>query len=223
MISIMLKINMTVIIQIVKQILLEFLNLGHSQADKARNRERILEVAAEQLRDAGLDGVSINDLMKAVNLTHGGFYGHFSSRDELVAAALDKALTDGEAAAVKSGSTKGSRTLKSVANSYLSKIHRDNPSSGCAVSALAGDVARSNDENRKVMSKHLEKYFDNISGVMGDESDRNTAISLMCIMVGAVTLSRVMSDPSESDKVLRAARDAVLEIGQPRKRLQGGT
>lgn len=191
--------------------------MGHSQADKARNKQRILEVAATQLREAGLEGVSIGDLMKAVDLTHGGFYGHFPSRDDLVAAALDKALTDGEASAIKSGSAKGKRTLKSVANSYLSKIHRDNPSVGCAVSALAGDVARSNVQNREIMSNHLERYFDNIAGVVGDECPRELAISLMCMMVGAVTLSRVMTDPDRSDGVLRAARNAMLQLGQPEK------
>ncbi len=188
--------------------------MGHSQADKARNRDRILDVAATQLREAGLDGVSIGELMKAVNLTHGGFYGHFASRDELVAAALDKALTDGEASAVKSGSAKGPRTLKSVANSYLSKSHRDNPSSGCAVAALAGDVARSNDLNREIMTKHLARYFDNIEGVMGDQGSRELAVSLMCMMVGAVALSRVMTDPNASDKVLLAARNSMLELGK---------
>lgn len=189
--------------------------MGHSQADKARNRERILEVAATQLREAGLQGVSISDIMNAVDLTHGGFYGHFPSRDGLVAAALDKALTDGETSAVKSGSTKGKRTLKSLANSYLSKAHRDRPSAGCAVSALAGDVARSNDENREIMSKHLEKYFRNIAGVIGDDCPREIAVSLMCLMVGAVTLSRVMTDQVRSDEILRVARNAMFQLAQP--------
>lgn len=188
--------------------------MGHSQADKARNKERILEVAATQLRELGLDGVSISDLMKAVDLTHGGFYGHFASRDDLVAAALDKALTDGEASAVQSSSKKGERTLKSVANSYLSKIHRDNPNSGCAVSALSGDVARSNDQNREIMSKHLAKYFDNMQDVIGDGGSRELAISLMCMMVGAVTLSRVMTDTNRSDEILQAARRSMLQLGE---------
>ncbi|EGP06184.1 transcriptional regulator, TetR family [Bradyrhizobiaceae bacterium SG-6C] len=187
--------------------------VGHSQADKARSRERILEVAAAQLRELGLDGVSIGDLMKAVDLTHGGFYGHFASRDELVAAALDKALTDGEASAVRSSSAKGKRTLKSVANSYLSKAHRDNPDSGCAMAALSGDVARSNDQNREIMSKHLARYFDNMQNVMDDNGSRELAISLMCMMVGAVTLSRVMTDASRSDEILQAARKSVLRLG----------
>jgi TetR/AcrR family transcriptional repressor of nem operon len=191
--------------------------VGHSQADKARNRERILEVAATQLRELGLDGVSISDLMKAVDLTHGGFYGHFASRDDLVAAALDKALTDGEASAIKSGSAKGKRTLKSVANSYLSKVHRDNPDSGCALSALSGDVARSNNQNREIMSKHLARYFDNIQEVIGDNGSKELAISLMCMMVGAVTLSRVMTDPDRSDEILQAARKSMLQLGDEKQ------
>lgn len=191
--------------------------MGHSQADKARSRERILEVAAAQLRELGLDGVSIGDLMKAVDLTHGGFYGHFASRDDLVAAALDKALTDGEASAIRSSSAKGKRTLKSVANSYLSKVHRDNPDSGCAVAALSGDVARSNDQNREIMSKHLARYFDNMQNVMGDTSSRELAISLMCMMVGAVTLSRVTTDASRSDEILQAARKSILQLGEEKQ------
>lgn len=191
--------------------------MGHSQADKARSRERILEVAAAQLRELGLDGVSIGDLMKAVDLTHGGFYGHFASRDDLVAAALDKALTDGEASAIRSSSAKGKRTLKSVANSYLSKVHRDNPDSGCAVAALSGDVARSNDQNREIMSKHLARYFDNMQNVMGDTGSRELAISLMCMMVGAVTLSRVTTDASRSDEILQAARKSILRLGEEKQ------
>lgn len=191
--------------------------MGHSQADKARSRERILEVAAAQLREFGLDGVSIGDLMKAVDLTHGGFYGHFASRDDLVAAALDKALTDGQASAIRSSSAKGKRTLKSVANSYLSKVHRDNPDSGCAVAALSGDVARSNDQNREIMSKHLARYFDNMQNVMGDTGSRELAISLMCMMVGAVTLSRVTTDASRSDEILQAARKSILRLGEEKQ------
>lgn len=188
--------------------------MGHSQIDKARNRERILESAAEQLREAGLEGVSIGELMKSANLTHGGFYGHFGSRDDLVAAALDKALTDGEASAVKAASAKGKRTLKSLANNYLSKTHRDSPRSGCAVSALAGDVARSSIRNRQIMSKHLENYFDNIRNAIGDEEATDLAMSVMCMMVGAVTLSRVMSDPAMADKLLLVARKTILELGE---------
>ena len=74
--------------------------MGHSRADKAESRERILAIAARQIREGGLDSVSIGEVMKAANLTHGGFYGHFPSRTALIAAALERALVEGEAASL---------------------------------------------------------------------------------------------------------------------------
>jgi TetR/AcrR family transcriptional repressor of nem operon len=190
--------------------------VGHSQAEKAKSRQRILDAAALQLRESGLAGVSIGDLMKSVKLTHGGFYGHFASRDDLIAEALDKALIDGEASAIRAGSTRGARTLKSFLNSYLSKAHRDNPGSGCAVSALSGDVARADQRARETMTKHVTKYFDNIGDLIDDEDATGFAMSVMCTIVGALTLSRVMSDGEMSDKVLLAARKAILEHAEMR-------
>ena len=190
--------------------------MGHSQADKAQSRQRILDAAALQLRELGLSGVSIGDLMKSAKLTHGGFYGHFSSRDDLIAEAFEKALRDGEESSIRS--SKGPRTLKSFLNSYLSKTHRDNPGTGCAISALAGDVARADIRARSIMSDRLGKYFDNIKD-MADENDANDfAMAVMSMIVGAVTLSRVMKDEATSDKLLLAARRAILEYDALRKK-----
>jgi TetR/AcrR family transcriptional regulator, transcriptional repressor for nem operon len=191
--------------------------VGHSQADKAQSRQRILDAAALQLRELGLSGVSIGDLMKSAKLTHGGFYGHFSSRDDLIAEALEKALRDGEESAIRTGSTKGPRTLKSFLNSYLSKAHRDNPRTGCAISALAGDVARADIRARSIMSDRLGKYFDNIKDI-ADEDDNDFAMAVMSMVVGAVTLARVMKDEKISDKLLLAARKAILEYDELRKK-----
>ena len=88
--------------------------MGHSQAEKAQSRERIVTAAARQIREGGLESISIVELMKEAELTHGGFYGHFPSRSALIAAALERALFDGEAASVAATSRKGSRTLKSI-------------------------------------------------------------------------------------------------------------
>ena len=191
--------------------------MGYSQADKARSRQRILDMAATQIREVGLAGVSIGELMKSANLTHGGFYGHFASRDDLIAEALDKALSDGEASAARSGSVKGPRTLKSFLNSYLSKSHRDNLASGCAVSALAGDAARADPRMRDIMSKHVGHYFDNIQTLLEDDSDREFAMSVMCMVVGAVTLSRVMQDYPMSDQILQNARRTILDHAKSRE------
>src|SRR5271166_4130463 len=72
-------------------------SMGHSQAEKAQSRERILAEASRQVRHGGLESVSVGTLMKSVGLTHGGFYGHFESRDTLLAEALERALLEGEA------------------------------------------------------------------------------------------------------------------------------
>lgn len=190
--------------------------MGHSQADKARSRQRILDAAALQLRELGLEGVSIGELMKSAKLTHGGFYGHFPSREDLIAEALKKALDDGAASAVRAGSAKGPRTLKSFLNSYLSKAHRDDPRSGCAISALAGDIARADQRTREIMTKHIAKHFDIISTLVGDYDATDFSMSVLCTIVGAVTLSRAISDEDISSKVLLAARKTILDYAETR-------
>ncbi len=186
--------------------------MGHSQAEKAQSRERIVTAAARQIREGGLESISIAELMKEAELTHGGFYGHFPSRAALIAAALERALFDGEAASIAATSRKGSRTLKSIVNSYLSPAHRDDPGAGCAISALAADVGRADAEVRDIMMRRMELYFGEISRVIGDvpEADK-LAMSIWCTMVGAIMLSRVFKGDERSDVILRMARKTILE------------
>lgn len=186
--------------------------MGHSQVEKAQSRERIIAAAARQIRESGLESISIAELMKQVDLTHGGFYGHFSSRSALIAAALERALFEGEAASVAATSRKGARTLKSVVDSYLSPTHRDNPGTGCAIAALAEDVGRADPEVRQIMMRRMELYFGELSRVLGDvpEADK-LAMSIWCTMVGAIVLSRVFKDDERSNVILRMARKAILE------------
>ncbi len=186
--------------------------MGHSQTEKAQSRERIVTVAARQIREGGLESVSIGELMKEAKLTHGGFYGHFPSRSALIAGALERALFDGEAASVAATGRKGPRTLKSIVNSYLSAAHRDDAGSGCAISALAGDVGRSDAEVREIMMRRLDLYFSEVSQVIGPVPDaKDLAISIWCTMVGAITLARVFKGDERSDGILRTARKAILE------------
>src|SRR5215207_1875745 len=110
-------------------------DMGHSQAAKAKNRERILDEAAKQIRESGLEALSVGGLMQKVNLTHGGFYGHFESRSELIAQALERALTAGEVQAQAARDPSKPRSLSALVRSYLSRTHRDSRSSGCAIAA----------------------------------------------------------------------------------------
>ena len=187
--------------------------MGHSRADKARSRERILTNASTRIREVGLDGVSVGELMKSANLTHGGFYGHFDSRSSLIAAALDRAISDGEAAATAGERGKGSRSVKSVVNGYLSPVHRDNPGSGCAIAALAADAARAEPEVRSIMAGKLERYLDNMAKVYGDGPEADEfASGAWSTMIGAVILSRVFAGTPRSDEILAQARRAILRL-----------
>lgn len=187
--------------------------MGHSQAEKAESRERILDAAARQIRQSGIDTLSIAELMKAANLTHGGFYGHFASRSELIAAALERALERGEAAFV-AAKPSGGGTVKSIVNRYLSPAHRDNAGEGCAIAALAGDVGRAEDEDlRTQVSARVEQSFQDMAQAMGGgPSAEDAAVAAWCAMIGALALSRVFSGTGRSDDILRIARQSVLDF-----------
>src|SRR5688572_31755633 len=111
-----------------------------SREQAARNRERIVEAAAELFRERGFDGVGVADLMKEAGLTHGGFYGHFSSKDDLIAEASARALTGSLALWNKVAERAPADPVSAVASAYLTSRHRDNPGAGCLLAALGPDV-----------------------------------------------------------------------------------
>ena len=176
--------------------------MGHSQAEKAHNRERILAEAARLIRRDGLEAVSVGQLMASVGLTHGGFYGHFESREALLAEALERAIAEGQAKARASLSRTASR-FTAIVRSYLSRTHRDARDSGCAIAALGADVARAAETPRQLMSDQIESFIEMASDALdGDEERAMLAVSAM---VGALTLSRVVR-AGRSDALLRAVR-----------------
>jgi TetR/AcrR family transcriptional regulator, transcriptional repressor for nem operon len=188
--------------------------MGHSQADKAQSRERILRKAADAVRDTGLESVSVGKLMRSVDLTHGGFYNHFTSRSDLLAQALERALVEGgklATASIKPG--EGPRSYETRVKGYLSRAHRDARTEGCAIAALASDVARADDASRAVMTAHIDALIEELSQTLNshDEGDAMLAVSAM---VGAVVLARVQTDPKQSDLLLKSVRDRLLALNK---------
>jgi TetR/AcrR family transcriptional repressor of nem operon len=191
--------------------------MGHSQADKAQSRERILSEAADQVRDTGLESISVGKLMRSAGLTHGGFYNHFESRAELLALALERALIDGRKARLAQDGSEGRpRSFETTVRRFLSRSHRDARTTGCAVVALASDVARAEEASRAVMSRHIEEFIAETGAALpsGDDGDALLAVSAM---VGALLLARVQIDPKRSDAMLRTVRDRLLELGHAGK------
>ena len=188
--------------------------MGHSRAEKADSRDRILDAAARQIRKNGLQSVSIAELMNAASLTHGGFYGHFGSRADLLAAALERAMDHGEAAFIAARRADQTVSVKSIVNGYLSPAHRDNSGEGCAIAALSGDVGRAEGEAiRAAMIERIEHSFEEMAKAMGDgPAGEAAAIVAWCAMVGAVNLARVFRGTDRSDEILRLTRQSILDL-----------
>lgn len=188
--------------------------MGHSQADKAQSRERILRKAADAVRDTGFESVSVGKLMRSVGLTHGGFYNHFASRSDLLARALERALAEGArsaTASMKPGDAP--RSYDTRVRGYVSRAHRDARTSGCAIAALASDVARADLASREVMTAHLDGFVDQLAQSLHSD-DTGDALLAVSAMVGAVLLARVQTDPKKSDALLKSVRDRLLALNR---------
>ncbi|WP_341963953.1 TetR/AcrR family transcriptional regulator [Pseudomonas sp. RC10] len=183
--------------------------MGHSQAGKKLTHDRIVSIAARRFREHGIDGLSINDLMKEAGLTHGGFYKHFESREQLVAEALAAAF-----AGYDSPERASPVTLEALVAEYLSPTHRDAIGFGCAVSALVNDVGRVQGEARDLYTSKLRSNVDQIAALLvadkESDSKRRDAIVAFSTMVGALGLARAVSDSDLSSEILEVARESLL-------------
>lgn len=121
-----------------------------SREKYAENRDHIISAAGKLFREKGFDGIGVADIMKAAGLTHGGFYGHFGSKDKLAAEASKAALARAEAHWEKLIESAPDRPLRALIEDYLSQRQRDDPGKSCAFAALASDAARSGGAVRSV-------------------------------------------------------------------------
>src|SRR3984885_15291414 len=136
--------------------------MARSQAEKPASHRRIVKAAAAQIRREGVDAVRVSELMQEAGLTHGGFYRHFDSREDLIDEAIDAALADGSRQADTGESLDPGAELAQLIDGYVSKAHRDNPHVGCAVAALPADVSRSGSRARQAYSRQVRRYIDRL-------------------------------------------------------------
>lgn len=192
----------------------ETLSMGTSQKEKAASHERIVAIAAARIRGQGIDGVNVAEIMREAGLTHGGFYRHFDSRDDLITEAVAQALTEGSERSRTAAETLGPRALRAIINAYLSPQHRDAPATGCAVPALAEDLSRGRQPDRDLYAQQVERYIELLTGLdpMSDDPASHLPMLTLSALVGAVAIARAVGDPALSKKVLRDTRDALLEI-----------
>ncbi len=175
----------------------------------AENRERIVETAARLFRERGFEGIGVADLMGAAGLTHGGFYGHFASKEDLMAEACERALMhSGERWHQRAESDPGD-PIGALARGYLTAKHRDNPGSGCLIAAVGSDAARHGPGVRHAITEWLRFSFDFVARWMPGRSAaarRRNAITAYASWVGAMVLARAVDDKAFSQEIL----DSVL-------------
>ncbi len=177
------------------------------------NRRRILEAAGRLFREKGFAAVTVAEVMEAAGLTHGGFYGHFASKEDLAAQALAQALTPTPR---EPGTAPGGKAqdLAGFVASYLSAPHRDRPGSGCALAALGSEAARQPPPVRRAFTEGVEARLARMQEAMQGafpEGDRAAALAALSHLVGALVLARAVDDPALSDEILAAGRGALTE------------
>ncbi|MFE8950674.1 TetR/AcrR family transcriptional regulator [Streptomyces sp. NPDC007856] len=143
------------------------------------------------------------DLMKEAGLTHGGFYKHFTSRDDLIAQAADRAPAEGSAKMDKAAQRNKEQPLAGLIDAYLANQHRDAPATGCALVTLGAAAGRSDQRFKAAYEKQVRTYLDLIAGLTDKEDAQAEAMLTLSAMVGAMLISRAVADPELSDVILK--------------------
>lgn len=198
---------MTSIIYLVKQ------EMEHSVArvsrqEKDQSRERILHSAARMVRERGIEGASVGEVMKDAGLTHGGFYRHFATKDALVEGALDAAFKDILAPLEADlAVTEPAIVGQKFRDFYLSDMHAHNAGLGCPAAALAGEIARAPESTKRSFTKGVRSMLATLARTKtgNDDAREAAAVRELAMLVGALAIAR-SSDVDTADLVLSACR-----------------
>lgn len=181
--------------------------MGHSQSDKLRTHERILDVAAKRFRERGLDGISISEIMQEVGITVGGFYKHFASREVLVSEAVSVAFNK-----TVQWNELASSQLGAAVSEYLSAAQDDDLASCTIFSCLTADIRRSNPATRDIFNHHLQETLEAIAGGLDNKNVsrlEDKATIIFAALVGVSLLARGTSNRMLSQKMLKAVKSEI--------------
>lgn len=193
--------------------------MRRSRIETEQTRKRIVAEASRLYRERGLSAVSVPEVMSAAGLTHGGFYGHFSSKEQLAGAAIAAAFDEKFAALAALPEEQRKQYMQRYLEQYLSKGHIESRGMGCPIAGLASEVSRGEDEAQQSMALGVEKSIralkENLFG------EREEAIQALALMVGGIVLARAAGSEKASTEILKAARHAAPVAGalqKPRKK-----
>jgi TetR/AcrR family transcriptional repressor of nem operon len=178
----------------------------------AEHKEQIIAAAARGYRERGFDGISVADLMNEVGLTHGGFYRHFSSKDELIALSALRAVSETIIEWRKIADDATGDRLEGVVHYYLSLRHHDHPETGCLAAALGCELSRLPPSVKDAVTDGERQIIDFLSGIAPGKTKalrRKQAILAFASMVGGMTLARMASDRELRKEILKDVAHAV--------------
>lgn len=182
--------------------------MRYSPKHKDQTRQRIIDTAARLFRQDGINATGLQPLMKTLELTPGGFYAHFKSKNELVETALQRAVEQRQARTEEELSH--AQPLAEFVAHYLSSVHRANPGSGCTLPTISAELGQ-----RGQPSMTTDRFILDRLNMMESKLDRADAaeqsVLLLSSMVGALLLSRSTSDPQLSDRLLKTTRKLLIE------------
>ena len=184
-----------------------------SRVQAAENRQTVIDVASRLFREHGFDGIGLKDLMKGAGLTQGAFYKQFASKDDLAAQASRRALESAFRRWSAAAEANPQDPLGAVIAFYLSTAHRGERMDGCPVVALGSDAARQGVDVKASFEAGIRDYLKMLSSWVGEtdgEEPSGNAMAILSTMVGAVVLSRAVSDERLSKQFLQAAAKGVL-------------
>ena len=182
----------------------------------AENRERVLEAAAKLFCEEGFDDITLVDVMKAAGLTHGGFYGHFSSKDDLEIEATALALTKVATRWQRLVDRDAGDPLAGLVDHYLSSQDWAQRCKRCALATLVADVARQGKRVRTAFAAGLEPVIDVLANTVTDRCPNarlRKALSIMSELIGALILARAVRESALSEQVIDAALSSLSHAG----------
>src|SRR6202167_3116402 len=186
--------------------------MGYSKSDKAETHTRIVRVAAKRFRERGLEGIGVADVMKEAGVTVGGFYKHFGSRDELVVEALATAFKDLDLWEERTPD------MAHLLQNYLTEAHRDAPGTGCAMGALLGDMTRGSKSARALYTERVKRslaFFSALLPLSQRPDNLGRALLILSALLGALNLSRAVSDANLSREILHRVREELIGLVNP--------
>ena len=180
-----------------------------TQEEKSASRERIVEAAAYLIRKKGIDDTSLTDVMRRAGMTHGGFYRHFRSKDDLVASAISEAFQAGLYVFDADGQSTSKKAIK-YAEQYLTDKHVNSPELGCPIPLLSAEISRGRQNWKEAFENGVSRAVEGLSEAEPDHS-RKEALVRLSTLVGALVIARGLANKTLHTELMEAVRSSLLK------------